>query len=172
MSLETDSACIWIEQSLEKGSFPILQYGRISQADSLLTLYLPGGRVSIFRVSDTGMRIMDVKGMPRGTPADYNLEPNPAGFIDFSQPYQVEGRYFFKADGATFTPAGQAKAYPVNPGKGSFDAERIFLSRSRKDTGDLCLRAIVRIMKARDLAGKEMTMAHIDKVLGRGVTCK
>jgi hypothetical protein len=125
-----------------------------------------------FRVTDTGMQMLDEKGMTPAHNGDYTLEPNPAGFIDFTQPYLVEGKYFFQPDGATFTPAGQSTSYPVNPGKGSFDAEKIYLGRSRKDTGELCLRAIVRIMKAKDLAGMEATMAHIDKVLGRGATCK
>ena len=172
ISLETDSTCIWTEQRLEKGSVPLLQYGRVERTDSLLALFLPGNKVLRFRVSEAGMRMVDEKGMTPAPPGDYTLEPNPAGFIDFTQPFMVDGKYFFQPEGANFTPAGQATIYPVNPGKGSFDAEKIYLGRSRKDTGDLCLRAIVRIMKARDLAGMEVTMAYIDKVVGRGGNCE
>lgn len=157
---------------MEKGTVPLLQYGRVQKTDSLLTLLLPGGKVFRFRLTDTGMRMVDERGMAPVPPGDYTLKPNPAGFIDFTQPYLMEGKYLFQPEGAIFTPAGQSIAYRVNPGKGSFDAEKIYLGRSRKDTSDLCLRVIVRIMKARDLAGMEATMAHIDKVVGRGGTCE
>jgi copper homeostasis protein (lipoprotein) len=172
LSLETDSTCILTEQYLGRKEAPQLRFGRVQRTDSTLTLYFPGGKTTRFRVSGTGMHMVDERGMSPQPEGDYTLRPDPAGFIDLGQPYLVDGAYFFRSEGATFTPAGHATAYPVNPGKGSFDAEKIYLNRSRKDTGTLCLRAIVRIMKAKDLAGKELTMAHIDKVVGRKGTCK
>ncbi len=165
--LTPDTTYIFSEEFLGQKKRPSLQYGRFIQNDSLLTLFLSGSRQEKFRITDRGLSILNPKEQALNGQEDFVLEKDPYGKFDLTQSYIMDGAYFYNASGAVFTPCGQTVFYPVNPGGGSFDAEAIFLNRGKKNKGPVYLRALIRIMETKDLAGMEKVMVNIEKVMDK-----
>jgi hypothetical protein len=162
--LTPDTTFMFSEEFLGQKQRPALYYGRFNQNDSLLTLLLSKSRQVKFLILDTGMLMLNADEQVSRGKEDFVLEKDLNGEFDLSQSYIVEGGYFYNASGAVFTPCGQSAFYPVNPGGGSFEAEEIFLNRSRKNKGPVYLRAQLKIMEGKDLAGMEKVMVFIEKV--------
>ena len=162
-----DTTYMFSEEILGQKQRPTLHYGRFNQNDSMVTLFLSKSRQVKFRITDTGMLMINDDEQVLNGKEYFLLEKDLYGKFDLSQSYIIDGAYFYNSSGAIFTPCGQSASYPVNPGGGGFEAEKIFLNRGKNNKSPVYLRALIRIMESKDLAGMHKVMVSIEKVLDK-----